>query len=146
MANTQTAQAKGIVPSPAAMGQEVVQLRAEISPVTFGTADIIEMVRVPVGMKVLDWTVDTDDLDSGSNLVFKVGVLNAGKTDLDTGNAVWKTGLTTGQAGGIARMDTVTALRAGTATAERVVAIIPTTAAAGYTTGVVGITVYMAAA
>jgi hypothetical protein len=73
---------------------------------------------------------------------FKVGVLNAGKTDLDTGNAIWKTGLTTAQAGGIARMDTLTATRAGSGS-DRVVGIIPTTASATFQAGKVGITVWV---
>jgi hypothetical protein len=147
MANTQSSNAKRLVPSPAAMGQEAIPFRAEITPTSFATTDVFEMLRIPAGMKVIDWTVDVDDLDSGTPAaVFKVGVLNAGKTDLGTGNAIWKTGLTTAQAGGVARMDTLTALRAGATTAEVVVGIIPTTASATFQSGVLGITVWLAAA
>jgi hypothetical protein len=148
MANTQSAHAKGLIPAPAAAGQEVVQVRDEITVASFATTDIFEMVKIPPGMKVLDWTVDADDLDSNGTptAAFKVGVLNAGKTDLDTGNAIWKTGLTTAQAGGVARMDTLTALRAGVVTGEKVVGIIPTTASATFQAGKIGITVYLGAA
>jgi hypothetical protein len=148
MANTQSAHMKGMIPSPVAYGQEVVQVREAITVASFATTDIFEMFKIPAGMKVLDWTVDVDDLDSNGTptAAFKVGVLNAGKTDLDTGNAIWKTGLTTAQAGGVARMDTLTALRAGATTADRVVGIIPTTASATFQAGVLGLTVYLAAA
>lgn len=144
--NTQSSNVKGQVPSPVAMGQELVPLRAELTLASFLTTAVYEMVTIPAGMKVIDWIVDIDDIDESTGAVFKVGVLNAGKTDLDTGNAIWKTGLTTGQAGGVARMDTLTALRAGASTSDRVVGIIPTTAATTFAAGVVGITVLMAAA
>lgn len=147
MANIQSANVKGQVPSPAVTGAEAFPVRATVTLASFATADVYEMVKIPVGARVVDWTVDIDDIDSGTDVVFKVGVLNSGKTDLDSGNAVWKTGLTTGQAGGIARMDTLTALNAGVATAERVVGIIPTTAGtfSAATTGVLGITVWLSA-
>lgn len=146
-ANTQSPHAKGLIPSPVAMGQEVVQVREEITVASFLTTDIFEMFKIPPGMKVVDWTVDCDALDSNASktAAFKIGVLNAGKTDLDVGNAVWKTGLTTAQAGGVARMDTVTAMRSGATSADRVVGIIPTAASATFAAGKLGLTVYMAA-
>lgn len=146
MSNIQSTNASGKVPSPIAMGQEVVQLRAEIALTSFATTDVYEMVRIPANMKVIDWAVDVDDIDTGTAVVFKVGVLNSGKTDLDSGNAIWKTGLTTGQGGGVARMDTLTALRAGSATTERTVGIICTTATSTFQAGTIGITVDLAAA
>jgi hypothetical protein len=145
MANIQSASMKGQVPSPAITGAEAFPVRATITLASFATTSVYEMLAIPVGARVVDWTVDIDDIDEGTAAVFKVGVLNAGKTDLDSGNAVWKTGLTTGQAGGVARMDTLTALRAGVATAERVVGIIPTTAAGTFAAGVMGITVWLSA-
>jgi hypothetical protein len=138
---------KGQVPAPTPSGQEGTPIRMEITLASFATTDVFEMVKVPKGTKVVDWTVDIDDIDTSTNAVFKIGVLNAGKTDLDTGNAIWKTGLTTGQAGGVARMDTLTALRQGAAAADRVVGVIPTTGAAGgFQAGVLGVTVWVLAA
>jgi hypothetical protein len=142
--NTQSSNVKGLVPTPGFSAQESVPMRAEITLASFATTDIYEMLKVPKGYQVVDWTVDVDDIDSNGSAaaVFKVGVLNAGKTDLDTGNAIWKTGLTTGQAGGVARMDTLTAIRAGSS-ADRVVGIIPTTASATFQAGTLGITVWV---
>lgn len=145
MANIQTANMKGQVPSPAITGSEAFPVRATIVLASFVTASVYEMLTIPVGARVVDWTVDVDDIDAATAAVFKVGVLNSGKTDLDSGNAIWKTSLTTGQAGGVARMDTVTALRAGVATAERVVGIIPTTDAGTFAAGTLGITVWLSA-
>lgn len=147
-ANYQSDNVKGLVPSPIAMGQEAVPLRGEITPSSFTTADVLEMLEIPPGMQVVDWTVDTDDLDSNGApaAVFKLGVLNAGKTDLDTGNAIWKTGLTTAQASGVARMDTVTAIRAGASTSRRIVGIVPTTNAATFQSGKIAVTVWLKAA
>lgn len=142
--NYQTDAVNGRTPAASASAQEGIPLRAEITPANFLTTSIFEMLTIPKGMQVLDWTVDVDDLDSSGTpaAAFKVGVLNSGKTDLDTGNAVWKTSLTTAQAGGVARMDTLTAVRAGSS-AERVVGIIPTTAAATFQAGTLGITVWV---
>jgi hypothetical protein len=148
MANIQTANMKGQVPSPAITGAEAFPVRATIVLSSFATTDVYEMLTIPVGARVVDWSVDVDDIDSGTAAIFKVGVLNSGKTDLDSGNAVWKTGLTTGQAGGVARMDTLTALRAGVATSERVVGIIATTGPNTFSDtagGVLGITVWLSA-
>jgi hypothetical protein len=144
MANTQSSNVKGIIPTTSFMGHEAIPLRAEIAVTSFATTDIYEMLKIPKGHLVVDWTVDVDDLDSNGSpaAVFKVGVLNSGKTDLDTGNAIWKAGLTTAQAGGIARMDTLTAIRAGSS-ADRVVGIIPTTASATVAAGTLGITVWV---
>jgi hypothetical protein len=146
MANIQSTGVNGRVPAPAVTGQEVFAVRATVLLASFLTTSVYEMVKIPPGARVVDWTVDIDDIDTATAAVFKVGVLNAGKTDLDTGNAIWKTGLTTGQAGGVARMDTWTAFRAGAATSERVVGIIPTTAAGTFAAGTMGVTVYLAAA
>jgi hypothetical protein len=145
MANIQSANMKGQVPSPAITGAEAFPVRATITLASFATTDVYEMLKIPVGARVVDWTVDVDDIDEATAAAFKVGVLNAGKTDLDSGNAIWKTGLTTGQAGGLARMDTLTALRAGVATSERVVGIIATAAPTTFAAGVLGITVWLSA-
>lgn len=148
MANIQTTNVTGKVPSPIAMGQESPVLRAKLT-LTAGqvaTTSVLEMVKIPVGYSVLDWSVDVDDLDSGSAaLVFKVGILNSGKTDLDTGNNIWATGATTGQAGGVLRMTTAAAVRIGSSTSERVVGIIPTTNPGTAAGGDIGITVWLKA-
>lgn len=144
MSNVQTQHAKGIVPSPSAMGQEAVALRVEYTTLAeLLTTDVLEMAIIPPGYKVLDWMLDMDDMDSATALVVKVGILNAGKTDLDTGNNIWKTGLTTGQAGGMARNDSQLAARCGSSTSERMVGVIVTTRATTWVDGVIGLTLLL---
>lgn len=150
MANFLSANASGRVQGPSPMGQEAAVLRASIavSASQFVTTNVFEMGELPVGCKVIDWTVDTDDLDTGGSpaVVFKVGVLNAGKTDLDTGNNIWATGLTTAQAGGLARMATQAPMRLAASDTPRMIGIVPTTNPATGASGTIGITVYLKAA
>lgn len=149
MSLVQTPAAKGQVPAPVANDQAAVPIRVEyLTLAALPTTDVLELLKLPANHSVVDWTVDVDDLDSNGApaIVFKVGVLNAGKTDLDAGNAIWKTGLTTAQAGGLARMDTLTALRAGsTGNSEKSVGLIVTTAAATWANGRIGMTVWVKA-
>ena len=148
MANIQTTNVKGKVPSPIAMGQESPVLRAKLTLTTgqIATTSVLEMVDIPPGYSVLDWSVDTDDLDSGTPaIVFKVGILNSGKTDLDSGNNIWKTGATTAQAGGLLRADNQNAIRCGSSTSKRTVGIIPTTNPDAAQAGDIGITVWLKA-
>jgi hypothetical protein len=149
MANVQTDNVKGKVPSPIAMGQESPVLRAKLTLTTgqIATTSVLEMVDIPPGYSVLDWSVDTDDLDSDGSpaIVFKVGILNSGKTDLDSGNNIWKTGATTAQAGGLLRADNQNAIRCGSSTSKRTVGIIPTTNPDAAQAGDIGITVWLKA-
>ena len=145
MSNYQTQHAKGTVPSPNAMGQEAVALRVEYTTTAeLLTTDVLELAIIPPGYKVLDWILDQDDMDSGSPaLVEKLGILNSGKTDLDTGNNVWKSGITIGQAGGLQRNDSQKAARCGSSTSERTVGLIVTTRSATWVDGVIGLTLLL---
>lgn len=149
MSLVQTPNAKGQIPAPIAIDQASVPVRVEyLTLAALPTTDVLELLKLPAYHSVVDWALDMDDLDSNGApaLVVKLGVLNAAKTDLDVGNAIWKTGLTTGQAGGVARMDTVTALRAGsTGATEKSVGLIATTAAATWANGKIGLTVWIKA-
>lgn len=56
--------------------------------------DIIELGYLPADCVPVDLILDTDDLDTGATGTVSVGLLNAGKTDLDTtasGGAAWLT-------------------------------------------------------
>lgn len=56
--------------------------------------DIIEVGNLPAGALPVDIVLDCDDMDSGTTGTVSVGILNAGKTDLDTtasGGAAWLT-------------------------------------------------------
>lgn len=93
MALNKSAHAKGIVPTPVAAGCELVVCRAEfVLTADLALNDIIQMMDLPAGHVPVDIIVDTDDL--GSTGVVSVGLLNTGKTDIDTaasGGAAWLT-------------------------------------------------------
>jgi len=149
MANIQSQNVKGLVPSPLATGQEAVCIRQSLTltAAQVSTSNVLEMADIPVGYSVVDWTVDTDDLDSNGTptAAFKVGILNSGKTDLDTGNNIWATAQTTAQAGGVARMANQNAIRCGSSTSKRTAGIIFTTGAATAAGGEIGLTLYLKA-
>jgi hypothetical protein len=94
MALNKSAHAKGIVPTPVAVGCEVVACRAEfVLSADLAVNDIIEMMQLPAGHVPVDLILDTDDL--GTTGAVGVGLLNSGKTDIDTtasGGAAWLTG------------------------------------------------------
>ena len=69
--------------------------------------DILYMGDLPAGHLPVDLMVDSDDLDTGTAIVLQAGILNAGKTDIDTtasGGGEWLGSSTVAQAGGMARM------------------------------------------
>lgn len=115
-------------------------------PITFAATtyagnDLIGLVRVPVGVRVVDWYIITDDMDTGGSpaIVFSIGTLDSISAPTDLG-VTWKSGITIGQTGGVQRMDTTGApLQA--ITAERAVALKVTTAAATYAASKTGILV-----
>ena len=61
--------------------------------------DVIQMVKIPQGAKILDVVLSTDDLDTSTGLVLDVG--DDGVTDR------FIDGTTIGQTGGVARLNEV---------------------------------------
>jgi hypothetical protein len=92
--------------------------------------DLIELCRLAPGVQVVDFDVIAPQLDSNGapTLAFSLGSENAGGTDL---GVVYEAGLIPGRGatGSIVRATTAAALAAD-ATAERVIALKVTTAAA----------------
>jgi hypothetical protein len=133
-----------IIPSQAG---EVIARRGVVTlPNTFGDNDIAEMVPLPAGCVPVDVIVDCGDLDGATALVFDVGVVNAAGDDLVAGTN-FMTGLTTGQAGGIARMTDLTGARlASDPDTHRNIGIKVTTPAGTPAQGVVGLTLLYRAA
>lgn len=90
MALNKSAHAKGIIPTPVAAGCEVVVCRAEfVLSADLAVNDIIQMMDLPAGHVPVDIILDNDALGAGT---VSVGILNAGKTDIDTvasGGAPW---------------------------------------------------------
>jgi hypothetical protein len=93
MALKQSAHARGVIPTPVAAGCEVVVCRASFTlTADLSAGDIIEMQGLPAGHVPVDIIFDNDALGAGT---VSVGLLNAGKTDLDltaSGGAAWLTG------------------------------------------------------
>lgn len=88
-----SAHAKGVIPTPVANGCEVVVCRASFTlTADLASGDIIQLMDLPAGHVPVDLILDTDDL--GTTGTVSVGLLNTGKTDLDTtasGGAAWLT-------------------------------------------------------
>ena len=96
-------------------------------------SDLIELCKLPIGVKVLDWVAIFPDIDSNGApaFAFSLGEENATFDDLGAGTAVWTAGITAGQSTAIVRnANSVPAQQA--TTTERVIAMKVTTAAATY--------------
>lgn len=93
MALKKTDHATGVIPTPVAVGCELVVCRASFTlTADLAAGDLIQMMDLPAGHVPVDIILDNDALAAGT---LSVGILNAGKTDLDTtlsGGALWLTG------------------------------------------------------
>src|SRR6185369_9119606 len=112
-------------------------------------ADVLEMMYLPEDHVPVDWTLDVDDIDTNGApaVTMDVGILNAGKTAVSTaaadGGAKWATALTTGQAGGVARMSNSAPTRVTpSSNTRRTIGIVFAAAAATFAAGKVGLTVW----
>lgn len=88
----------GRVPALSPAGGEVVAQRGAINLLTGDLVlnDTGAVMLLPAGCVPVDAVIDMDDLDSGAAaLVFQLGIVNAGETDLSTaaadGGAHWGT-------------------------------------------------------
>lgn len=145
MALKQSAHARGVITTPVAAGCEVVVCRASFTlTADLAVGDIIEMMPLPAGHVPLDIVVDNDALGAGT---VSVGLLNAGKTDLDTtasGGAAWITGGAVTSANGLradaAGLRAMTRCAADQASNRPIgVKIVTDTSA---TSGTIGLTLY----
>ena len=92
--------------------------------------DLLQLVDIPISLKVLDWAIQFPDIDSGgSALAFSLGVENAGGTDL--GSEVWGTALAAGAAGATVR-NALAACAQGDSTVVRRLSMKCTTPATTY--------------
>lgn len=111
------------------IGSEVLTIAVPfVFPVAAPAAnDTQAIVKIPLGVRVVDWSIQSEDLDSATNADFTLGTLDATTLDLST---TWKTGVVVGQAGTLLRAaDSVAAMESSAA--ERVVGIKWVTGAAG---------------
>ncbi len=82
----------------------VVKDKVDVAAVKLLASDLIGLCILPPGCIPVDCHVLFGDLDAGITLEMDVGILNAAKTDL-VPTSLLIDGSTTGQAGGLARMD-----------------------------------------
>lgn len=148
----QSDHAKGTkdTPYPAVAGM-AVSYRASMSvPTTVVANDILELGVVPAGCRVIDITLDCDDLDSNGApaMVFDVGLMNGevGEPDVSrTCDDRFFAASNLGQAGGVARPSKVDAYRDSPSNVSRSIGVEVTTAAATAQAGVIGATITVAA-
>lgn len=148
MALLQTNHAKGVRPMPTADGDEVIACRMEYNnAVAYALNDVVEMGLLPAGHLPVDMILDADDLDSNGApaILLSVGILNAGKTAIDTaassGGAAWITNSNVAQAGGIARPTAAAITRVAVDnTNSRSVGVLVATGPATGTAGKIGMT------
>lgn len=69
---------------------------------SFSSGDIVALVEIPPGVKVVDYMLSTDDIDTGTTAAASFGVLNADGTDLAI---TFKSGISVFQSGGVHRCD-----------------------------------------
>lgn len=95
MALKQNNVALGKVPMPSVVDSGLVTFRMDYTLTgDVAAGDIIELGYLPADALPVDVTLDFDDLDTGATGTASVGLLNTGKTDLDTtasGGAAWIT-------------------------------------------------------
>jgi hypothetical protein len=144
-----TAYAKGEKPTPVANGSEVLAVRFEfdLSAILLDT-DIIRMGFVPANHKVVDWTLDCDDLSDQAAGKFSLGILNAADAinEAASGGAAWVVDSVLAQGGGFVRALTKTHTRMVVSrTADQKVGLVMTAACTGTATGKIGLTLYMTA-
>jgi hypothetical protein len=153
MALLQTEEGKGNRPMPQANGAELVAHRMVYSlAAALALNDIIEMGDIPADHVPVAIDVDCDELDTGADaIVLQAGILNSGKTDIDTsasGGGEWLGNSTVGQAGGLAREANQYIKRVAVdATQDRPFGLkVSTGPGTGATSGDVAVTLYYKAA
>lgn len=82
----------------------VVRDKVDVAAVKLAGDDLIGLCILPPDCIPIDCILLVGDLDAGTQLVLDVGILNADKDDLVPSSLLYD-GITTGQAGGMVRMD-----------------------------------------
>lgn len=117
------------VPQPDSAAIKWVPIDVVFPSAALAVGDLIELVELPIGVGLLDYTIAFPDIDTGvAAFAFSIGSENAGGTDLGT---VYESGLTAGQTDTVVRCGKAAAAQEVT-TAARKIAIKVTAAAATY--------------
>jgi hypothetical protein len=88
LVTTQNLHATGRKPIPTAAGSYLLSLRCTaIVNGTGAIADVVPLAKLPAGCVVVDWELDSDDLDTGTNLLaVDLGVIVAGAVSAAAAN------------------------------------------------------------
>lgn len=147
----QSAVAMGLIGMPyAAFAGVVVAKRATVSvPADLAADDVLEMILVPPGHRVVDLIVDSDDLDTNGTptIALDVGFMTGTPGVADSTRTVDQTfmvGSAVAQAGGIARPTAKTAMRDTPNDSIRAIGIKVATAGATKAAGTIGLTALLA--
>lgn len=138
------------LPLPESAGEVVNLFLKHTMPTTGdGTVvnDIIEFGPLPAGYRVVDMTAIAEDLDTGNTIVLDVGVMSGEWESEDqarTCGAEFFSGLTIGQAGGVARMSLASGFTVAKTSEHRSIGVKITTAAATPTASVLRLNVLIA--
>lgn len=147
-------QLAGRVPAVSAAGCEVVAERQEINLVSadLDLNDCGGVVLLPARHVPVAAFIDSEDLDTNASptIAMQLGILNAGETDLSTaaadGGAVWASGITVSQAGGMVQVVGRPMTQVLPSDVDRRVGVKLTAASATKAAGRVGITLLYRAA
>lgn len=150
MALIQSKYSKGLIvpPYPAFAGGVVAHRFAHTFTATPALNDILELALIPAGARVVDMILDSDDLDSGTALLFDVGIMSGAwqlNDNARTVGAEFFSGSNVGQAGTIARPTLKSAFRTVRTQADRSIGVKIATAATGFINGEIGLTVLIEA-
>ncbi len=101
MAKFQTKAFNGIRPMvlPDDASAEWSQVNIEMPATSPANGDFLQLCEIPIGYDVLDWVLVLPQVDSNGSptFAFTLGTELADGSDLDTGNAVWASGLQIGR-------------------------------------------------
>lgn len=143
---TNSKYALGAQQMPVAQGSELVSVRMTHTLSANPAANDVAWVGdLPPDHVPVDCILDAPDLDTnaGPTITISAGVLNAGKTDLDS---TWIAAATIGQSGGVARPTTNTLVRTAPSSSKQSIGLKFPAAAATFAAGTVGLTVWYRAA
>lgn len=143
---TNSKHANGQARMPEPQGAEVVAVRVTHTLAANPTAnDTAHLCDLPAGCVPVDCILDATDCDTNGTptMTVSIGVLNAGKTDLDT---LWITAATVAQTGTMARPTTAVLAQAGSSASARSIGLKFPAAAATFAAGTVNATILYRAA
>lgn len=123
--------ANRVKPVPSVISALIATIAYDFTTETaLANGDIIDLGPIPAGLEIVDVVAIFDDHDAHASptVTMSVGILNSGKTALNSTGFIVDS--TAAQTGGVARATTTTAYLLAAGTAERSLGVIVTAAVA----------------